>query len=73
MPKGTVERLADVDTYVTKPDASKDNGHTVFYFPDVFGFFTNALLVCDQYAEFGYTVAAMDCFNGVCWPTLGIA
>lgn len=64
-PKGTIERLTDVDTYVTKPDASKDNGHIVLYFPDVFGFFTNGLLVCDQFAEAGYTVIGMDFFNGV--------
>jgi hypothetical protein len=43
--KGTFERLVEIETYVTKPAADKDNGHIVFYFPDVFGFFTNGLLV----------------------------
>jgi hypothetical protein len=44
-PKGSFERLADIETYVTKPSADKDNGHIVLYYPDVFGFFTNGLLV----------------------------
>lgn len=64
-PKGTFERLAGVETYVSKPDASRSNGHIVLYLPDVFGFFTNTLLVCDAYADAGYTVLAMDYFNGV--------
>lgn len=65
-PKGTFERLADVETYISKPEPSKTNGHILLYFPDVFGFFTNALLVCDSYARAGYTVLGMDYFNGVC-------
>jgi hypothetical protein len=64
-PKGSFERVADVETYVTKPPAGKDNGHMIFYFPDVFGFFTNGLLVMDSFAENGYTVAGIDYFSGV--------
>ncbi|KAK5170892.1 uncharacterized protein LTR77_004036 [Saxophila tyrrhenica] len=63
-PKGLFERLADIETYVTKPSAEKDNGHIVFYFPDVFGFFTNGLLVCDTFAEAGYTTIGIDYFSG---------
>lgn len=56
--KGTFERLAGVETYVTKPAAGKDNGNVVIYYPDVFGFFTNGLLVCDSFAE---AVSDADC------------
>ncbi|KAK5698697.1 hypothetical protein LTR17_019861 [Elasticomyces elasticus] len=63
-PKGSFERLADIETYVTKPSPEKDNGHIVFYFPDVFGFFVNGLLVMDTFAEAGYTTIGLDYFSG---------
>ena len=63
-PKGQIERITDVDTYIIHPDPSKDNGHIILYYPDVFGLFTNGLLVCDELASYGYTVAAIDYFDG---------
>jgi len=63
-PQGKFERLADVETYISRPKATKDNGHIILYYPDVFGFFTNGLLVCDTFAEAGFTVLGIDYFSG---------
>jgi len=63
-PKGSFERLSDIETYVTHPPKEKANGHIVIYYPDVFGFFTNGLLVMDSFAEAGYTVIGIDYFKG---------
>lgn len=64
-PKGSFERITDIDTYVTHPPAEKANGHIIFYYPDVFGFFTNGLLVMDSFAEAGYLTIGLDYFSGV--------
>ena len=67
-PKGTFTRLADVETYITEPAKDKANGHVILYYPDVFGFFTNGLLVMDSFAENGYLVIGIDYFSGVWYP-----
>ena len=64
-PKGTFERFADIETYISQPPSSKANGHILLYYPDVFGFFTNGLLVMDSFAEAGYLVLGIDYFSGV--------
>lgn len=70
-PKGTFDRVSDIDTYVSKPEPSKANGHIVLYYPDVFGFFTNGLLVMDSFAEAGYLTIGIDYFSGVsCFPKI---
>lgn len=71
-PKGTFEHLADLETYVSQPDPSNANGHVVLYFPDVFGFFTNGLLVCDSFAAAGYLVIGVDYFRGVSSLTFAV-
>jgi dienelactone hydrolase len=48
-PLGTFQRIANVNTYVTHPPPSKANGHIVLYYADVFGMFTNGLLVMDGF------------------------
>jgi dienelactone hydrolase len=63
--QGTFERLVDIETYVTHPPADKANGHIVLYYPDVFGFFTNGLLVMDSFAAAGYLAIGIDYFQGV--------
>ena len=30
-PKGTIERLADIETYVVEPPSGKANGHVILY------------------------------------------
>ena len=64
-PRGRYESIADINTYISSPPADKSNGNIILYFPDVFGFFTNGLLVMDGFADAGYTVLGLDYFRGV--------
>ena len=64
-PQGSFEQLADMETYVSQPPEGKANGHVVLYYPDVFGFFTNGLLVMDTFAEAGYLTLGIEYFQGV--------
>ena len=64
-PRGRYETIAGVNTYISSPPADKANGNIVLYFPDVFGFFTNGLLVMDGFAEAGYLSIGLDYFRGV--------
>ena len=36
----------------------------MLYYPDVFGFFTNGLLVMDEFAAAGYLTIGIDYFQG---------
>lgn len=54
-----------METYVVHPPQDKANGHIVLYYPDVFGFFTNGLLIMDELADAGYLVLGIDYFQGV--------
>jgi len=62
-PQGTFETLATVETYVSRPPPGNDNGNVVLYFPDVWGMFTNGLLVMDAFASAGYVVLGLDYFR----------
>ncbi|KAK4556662.1 hypothetical protein LTR86_006233 [Recurvomyces mirabilis] len=62
-PRGTYESIASVNTYVARPDPSKANGNIVLYFPDVWGLFTNGLLIVDGFADAGYLTLALDYFR----------
>lgn len=64
-PRGKYEEIAGVNTYISSPSRETDNGNVVLYFPDVYGFFTNGLLVMDGFADAGYTVIGLDYFRGV--------
>ena len=57
-------------SYISYPPKEKANGHILLYYPDVFGFFTNGLLVCDSFAEAGYLTIGIDYFKGVSGSTL---
>jgi hypothetical protein len=50
-PRGSFETIAGVDTYVSRPAEGKANGHILFYYADVYGLFTNAQLIMDEYAD----------------------
>jgi len=69
-PKGEFEWIADVETYVSRPPPGKANGHIVLYYPDVFGMFTNGLVIMDDMAEAGYLVLGIDYFHGVSFHRL---
>lgn len=62
-PKGTIETLAGVPTYVTHPSPSRANGNVVLYFPDVHGIFINSQLLMDGFAAAGYLVLGIDYFR----------
>lgn len=63
-PKGRIEKILDVETYIAEPAADKANGNIILYFPDVFGLFNNARLMIDAWAEAGYLVLGPDYFRG---------
>jgi dienelactone hydrolase len=63
--RGAYETIADVETYVSKPKEECANGNILFYFPDVWGMFPNALLIMDAFAEAGYLVLGIDYFRDV--------
>ena len=64
-PRGHFFDVAGVDTYVSKPPAQKSNGNILLYYPDVWGMFTNGLLVMDGFADAGYLTIGLDYFRGV--------
>ncbi|KZT52814.1 alpha/beta-hydrolase [Calocera cornea HHB12733] len=63
-PTGTVEKIADLDVYVSKPkDGSK--AKTILFIADIFGWNTpNARLLADEYANAGFYVYVPDFFKG---------
>ncbi|KAK5664062.1 hypothetical protein OQA88_276 [Cercophora sp. LCS_1] len=63
-PRGAVEDILDIPTYISRPSADKANGHIVLYFPDVWGLSNNASLLMDGYADAGYLVLGIDYFRG---------
>ena len=53
-PKGTVERLHNLETYVAKPAEGKVAKGIIIIIPDAFGMpFVNNRLLADHYAEKG--------------------
>jgi hypothetical protein len=64
-PQGTFQDIADVRTYIARPTVDNANGNIIFYFPDVWGHFTNGFLIMDGFAAAGYLVLALDYFRGV--------
>lgn len=71
-PRGAMEDILDVPTYVTKPSKDAANGHVVLYFPDVWGMSNNAQLLMDGFADAGYLTLGMDYFRGVCLCYIGV-
>lgn len=64
-PRGNLETILDVPTYVSTPTPEKANGHIVLYFPDVWGMSNNAKLLMDGFADAGFLTLGMDYFRGV--------
>lgn len=65
-PRGSFTTIAEIETYISRPLGERWNGNVVLYFPDVYGFFTNGLLIMDGFAEAGYLTLGVDYFRGVC-------
>lgn len=64
-PRGAMDSILDVPTYIARPAADKANGHVVFYFPDIWGMSNNALLLMDGFADAGFLTLGMDYFRHV--------
>ncbi|KIW04476.1 uncharacterized protein PV09_04235 [Verruconis gallopava] len=62
--RGKIEIIEDTPTYVTYPQPGRSNGHVLFYFPDIHGFYNNSLLLMDAFADAGYSVFGIDYFRG---------
>ena len=71
-PRGKIETIAGVETYVSTPQG-KSNGNIVLYFPDVWGFFNNGFLVMDGFADAGYLTVGLDYFRGVSSSSINFA
>ncbi|KAF2670612.1 alpha/beta-hydrolase [Microthyrium microscopicum] len=64
-PRGSTEKIHDINTYVAKPSDEKSNGNIVLFFTDVYGIFhNNNLLIMDTFADAGYLCLALDFFQG---------
>ncbi len=63
--RGKVETIEDTPTYITSPHPGRGNGNILFYYPDIFGFYNNAMLLMDAFADAGYTVFGIDYFRDV--------
>jgi len=64
-PRGKMEDVLEVPTYISQPEDGKANGHVVLYFPDVWGISVNSQLLMDGFADAGFLALGMDYFRGV--------
>ncbi|RDX44281.1 alpha/beta-hydrolase [Lentinus brumalis] len=66
--RGTVEVIANLDTYVSRPHPDIDSTHprkVILFFADVFGaLYINSKLAMDYWADHGYLVLGVDYFEG---------
>ncbi|KAF2429128.1 alpha/beta-hydrolase [Tothia fuscella] len=63
-PRGKLETISDIETYIATPKADTANGNIVLYFPDVWGLFNNGKLIMDCFADAGYLTLGLDYFRG---------
>ncbi|QIX01978.1 hypothetical protein AMS68_007495 [Peltaster fructicola] len=61
---GRFEKVDNIETYISEPPAGKANGNIILYYADVYGMFTNGLLIMDEMAKAGYLVLGLDYFQG---------
>ncbi|KZT02071.1 alpha/beta-hydrolase [Laetiporus sulphureus 93-53] len=63
--RGTIEKVADVNTYIAHPANLDESRRIILFFADVYGpFFLNSQLIMDYWASQGYLVLALDYFEG---------
>ncbi|PCH34364.1 alpha/beta-hydrolase [Wolfiporia cocos MD-104 SS10] len=63
--RGTTEKIAGVDTYISRPANLGEDRRIILFFADVYGpFFLNSQLIMDYWASHGYLVLALDYFEG---------
>ncbi|KAI0652751.1 alpha/beta-hydrolase [Trametes meyenii] len=63
-PRGTVEKIAGVDTYVARPSGGGADKVVLFH-ADIFGpLYVNSKLIMDFWADNGFLVLGVDYFEG---------
>jgi len=63
-PTGTVEKITDLDVYVSKPEGGS-KAKTILFITDIFGWeLPNTRLLADEYAKAGFYVYVPDFFKG---------
>lgn len=63
--RGTIEEIAGVRTYISRPENLGESRKIILFFADVYGpFFLNSQLIMDYWASNGYLVLALDYFEG---------
>ncbi|EJC99879.1 alpha/beta-hydrolase [Fomitiporia mediterranea MF3/22] len=64
-PKGKIEKIAGVDTYITAPPQGTRSKGVILFYADVWGpVFINNKLIQDYFATQGYDVVGIDYFFG---------
>jgi len=62
-PKGKIEKLGTIDTYITRPEGKPNSA--IIISSDVFGIYSNLQHIADQFAkETGFLCAIPDLFDG---------
>ncbi|KAI9069681.1 alpha/beta-hydrolase [Trametes sanguinea] len=64
-PRGMIERIAGVETYVARPSKGEvESDRIILFFSDVYGaLYVNSQLLMDYYADNGFLVLALDYFE----------
>src|ERR1700712_2283886 len=63
--RGKIETIEGAPTYITSPQHGNAQSNILFYYPDVHGFYNNAMLLMDAFADAGYSVFGIDYFREV--------
>ncbi|CAI7572513.1 unnamed protein product [Penicillium glandicola] len=63
-PAGEIKDISGVNTYITYPKDNKTPEKAIIFVTDIFGIFSNAQLLADEYANNGYLTIIPDLFNG---------
>ncbi|KAI0658272.1 alpha/beta-hydrolase [Cubamyces menziesii] len=60
-PRGTIERIAGVETYIASPPSGTTEDKIILFFADIFGpLYVNSQLLMDYWADNGYLVLGID-------------
>lgn len=63
--RGTIEKVADINTYVARPANLNESRRIILFFADVYGpFFLNSQLIMDYWASHGALLVFQDQMNG---------
>ncbi|KAJ5503899.1 Dienelactone hydrolase [Penicillium fimorum] len=63
-PAGETKNINGVDTYIVYPKDNKTPEKAILFVTDIFGIFTNAQILADEYANNGYLTIIPDLFRG---------